>query len=442
MKRDLEKYLIEWKADSCRRPLLIRGARQVGKSYVVTNFGKAMFDNIVVVDFNFNPSFISCFYSLDPLRINEQLSIATRQDIVPGRTLLFFDEIQECPQAVMALRYYHEMLPQMHCIGAGSLLEFAIVSQKIEIPVGRVQYVYLNPLSFGEFLDAMGESRLRRVLASPKQLSELTVTLHTHALSLVKTFMLTGGMPSVVVEYIRSKSIPKCQSVQAAILQTYRDDFGKYANLAKHKYLQKVFDAVPRMTGQKFKYSRVDDQAQSRDIKDALDLLERAGVIYRICRSAASHGPVSFLADDRYFKVLFLDVGLMQYACGLTQELASSGDLLDVYRGAVAEAFVGQELLACQDKFKKPELHYWAREEKNSSAEVDYIVQSGSEIIPVEVKSGTTGTLKSLHIFLSGSGISRGLKISQGSYMPGSPVTALPLYAVGLWRELVAVKDK
>jgi predicted AAA+ superfamily ATPase len=187
--------------------------------------------------------------------------------------------------------------------------------------------------------------------------------------------MLIGGMPSVVREYIRSKSIPKCQSVQAAILQTYRDDFGKYANLAKHKYLQKVFDAVPRMTGQKFKYSRVDDQAQSREIKDALDLLERAGVVHRICRTAANRGPVSFLADDRHFKVLFLDVGLMQYACGLTQEIAVAGDLLDVYRGAVAEAFVGQELLACQDRFKKNELHYWAREQKNSNAEVDYIMQ-------------------------------------------------------------------
>jgi predicted AAA+ superfamily ATPase len=145
------------------------------------------------------------------------------------------------------------------------------------------------------------------------------------------------------------------------------------------------------------------------------------------------------LADDRHFKVLFLDVGLMQYACGLTQEVAAAGDLLDVYRGAVAEAFVGQELLACQDRFKKPELHYWAREQKNSNAEVDYIMQSGSEIVPMEVKSGTTGTLKSLHIFLSSANMSRGLKISQGPYMPGKPVTALPLYAIGQWQELLSV---
>ena len=170
MKRDIEQYLAEWKADPERRPLLIRGARQVGKSYTVTDFGKTHFDNIIVVDFNLNPSFASCFSSLEPQKINEQLSIITKQEIVPGHTLLFFDEIQECPSAIMALRYYYEKMPQMHCIGAGSLLEFALISQKIEVPVGRIQYVYLNPLSFGEFLDAAGEDRLRSLLAEPKKI--------------------------------------------------------------------------------------------------------------------------------------------------------------------------------------------------------------------------------------------------------------------------------
>lgn len=233
-----------------------------------------------------------------------------------------------------------------------------------------------------------------------------------------------------------SESISKCQVEQAAILQTYRDDFGKYANLARHAHLQKVFDAVPRLTGQKFKYVNVDNTAQSREIKNALELLERAGVIHRVRRSAADRRPLSFMANDNHFKALFLDVGLINYACGLTQEVAAVDDLLNVYRGALAEAFVGQELLACQDKFRKPELHYWAREKKSSNAEVDYLLESGSSIVPVEVKSGTTGTLKSLHLFLSGSGMTHGLKISQHPYMPGNPVTAIPLYAIEQWKVL------
>jgi len=282
MKRDVEEYLDTWKNEEHRYPLLVRGARQVGKSYSIVKFGKNEFDNMVEVNFEQKPEYKTCFDTLEPRTIIESLSILSRSEIVPGKTLLFLDEIQECPKAIMALRYFYEQTPTLHVIGAGSLLEFAISQEDFRMPVGRIQYLYMKPLSFVEFLDAMGESRARDVIESSNWSSLPSPAIHQHLLSLVKKYAIVGGMPAVVSEYASTGNLEKCLQIQSVIIQTYRDGFGKYASKVKHKYLQKIFYAVPKMVGRKFKYSHVESDMQSRDLKEALELLEKAGVVYRI----------------------------------------------------------------------------------------------------------------------------------------------------------------
>lgn len=430
MKRDVEAALNAWKQDARRRPLLVRGARQVGKSHTVEEFGRSAFDDLVVVNFEQEPRYQDCFSSLDPREIIASISILARKDILPGKTLLFLDEIQECPPALTALRYFYEQMPQLHVVGAGSLLEFALAAADLRMPVGRVQYLYMDPLSFGEFLDAAGEHQARRFIAELEPGIAVNPAIHEHLLSLVKRYAVLGGMPAVLAEYLASGDLNRCQRIQTAILQTFRDDFGKYAGRAKQRYLQKVFYAVPRMVSTKFKYSHVDADLQSRDLKAALELLEQAGVVHRVKRTSGAGLPLEAGARERHFKAVFLDVGLMQNVCGASSEVMFADDLMKVNAGAIAEQFVGQELLAYRDFYQPASLYYWAREVRNSSAEVDYLVACGSRMVPVEVKAGKTGTLRSMHLFLEQHAVRGGVKISTGPYNPTLPVISLPLYAI------------
>ncbi|MBF0105712.1 MAG: ATP-binding protein [Deltaproteobacteria bacterium] len=436
MIRDIEQTLTQWKKDNRRRPLLIRGARQVGKSYVVSQFGKREFKNFVEINFELQPHFNNCFSSLEPDEINQKISILTKQDIKAGETLLFFDEIQKCPPAIKSLRYYHEKTPHLHVIGAGSLLEFVLKSEKLEMPVGRIQYLYMNPLSFGEFLNAINESRLRQLLTNKKNLSKIDDTLHSHALALLKKYYIIGGMPCVVDEYAATLDVIKCQHLQTSICQTYRDDFGKYASHVKHKYLEKIFDAAPKMAGQKFKYANVDKDTPSRELKEALELLERAGVVHKIKATSGDGLPLESGAKDKHFKTLFLDTGLMQNMCGLSGDIIQSQDLLDVHKGAVAEQFVGQELAVAFDPYTRPKLYYWLREAKNSSAEIDYLIAQGSRIVPLEVKSGPRGKLRSLTLFMDEYKSKKAVVISQGKYKEQGNVVFLPLYGIECLRHM------
>jgi hypothetical protein len=437
MKRDVEKILTQWKNDSRRMPLLVRGARQVGKSYTVTEFGKREFENLVIINFEQRPEYKDCFSTLVPKEIIETISIIQKINIKPGKTLLFLDEIQECPRAVTALRYFYEQMSELHVIGAGSLLEFALSQENFRMPVGRVQYLFMKPLSFLEFLDALGENQARDVIDKATWNSPLNPAIHNHLISLVKKYAVIGGMPAAVFEYISSGDLSKCRRIHTVITQTYRDDFGKYTGRVKHKYLEKVFYAVPKMVGKKFKYSHVDNSLQSRDLKSALELEEKAGIVYRIKKTGGSGLPLEANADERHFKTVFLDIGLMQNLCGLSAETLTGEDFIEVNAGAVAEQFVAQELLAYQDPMKEAALHYWAREARNSNAEVDYLIPCRSFAVPVEVKAGKTGTLRSMHLFLEKYPSPLGIRISQVPFSNKMPIFSIPFYAVGKIPELV-----
>jgi predicted AAA+ superfamily ATPase len=426
-----EQHLVSWKSGPGRLPLLVRGARQVGKSYTIEKFGKDFFETCVTIDFDLYPQFAACFSgSLDPRDICAAISVIAGKEIIPGKTLLFLDEIQQCPRAIMALRYFYEKLPDLHVIGAGSLLEFALSAEEIRMPVGRVQYLFMYPLTFAEFLEATAQLPALDNISGHLVDRPYPDAVHQHLLALLRVYLTIGGMPAVVREYSASGNISLCARIQTGIVQTYRDDFGKYAGKAQVAHLQNVFAAVPKMVGRKFKYAAVDDTVHSRELKGALELLEKAGVVYRVKQTSGSGLPLEAGASERNFKVVFLDVGLMQNLCGLSGELLASSDILAIHAGAVAEQFVGQELKAHADPFMQQGLFYWAREARTSNAEVDYLVPCGPRVLPLEVKAGKSGSLRSLHLFLQEYKAPLGIQVSQSNQQHAAPLLSIPLYAM------------
>ena len=233
MKRDIERQLKEWKNQPGRMPLLIRGPRQVGKTYVVEKFGKEHFQDVLSVNFELYPKMKQCFDSLDPKEIINKLQLLNNFNVAPGNTLLFLDEIQECPKAIMSLRYFKEQMPELHVIGAGSLLEFSLREEDFRMPVGRVQYIYLGPFSFSEFLDASNHDKLRVFLGQMTLEDRTDSSIHAQLLDLLRKYLILGGMPAVLQEYFTSGNIMVCQRIQTGLLETYRADFGKYAKKTK-----------------------------------------------------------------------------------------------------------------------------------------------------------------------------------------------------------------
>ena len=432
MKRDVYEVLVQWKVESNRRPLIIRGPRQVGKTYVVRHFGQEEFENYIELNFEKNPEYKEIFTSIDPVEILEKIFLFTQQQANVGKTLLFLDEIQDCPAAIMALRYFFEELPKLHVIAAGSLVEFTLNSENFRMPVGRVQYLYMFPLSYGEFLDAMGETALRKHINNKVELQKLPEALHIRLLEYVRKFFLLGGMPAVLQEYRLSGNIEKCQRIQQSIVDTYMDDFGKYAKKVKHRYLRKVFYAVPKMVGQKFVYTNIDSSIKSRELKEAVELLEMAGVIVRIKSTSGAGLPLEAGAKENYFKALFLDVGLMHAMNHIYGETARAKDFTDIFKGAVSEQFVGQQLMANQSAYTKPSLYYWARAARNSTAEIDYLIVKNEKVIPVEVKSGANGHMKSMHLFIDTFKSDFGIKISQAGYDMDikNRILSIPFYSI------------
>ena len=437
MRRDIEKELILWKAQKEKYPLIIRGARQVGKSYLVETFGKTHFQNNVIVNLEFQPQLKDCFKSLDPSEIINKLQLLLGVQIKEDDTLLFLDEIQECPQAIMSLRYFKEKMPKLAVIAAGSLLEFVMRSPDFKMPVGRVQFLYLEPMSFSEYLDAAGNQNLRKFLSDVKLKDSIDDVIHKKLLELLRIYIIVGGMPAALTEYLSSKDLMNCQRIQTALLQTYRSDFGKYAKISQHKYLQKVFDAAPRMAGQRIKYSNIDPDTRSRDLKNALSLLTLAGIVRPIYLTKALGLPLGAQINEQRFKLNFLDIGLMQNSCGLQGRLSIEEDFLQINAGSVAEQFVGQELAAYSDRHQQVGLYFWAREKRGSMAEVDYVINIGSDIFPVEVKSGKEGRLKSLRMFIEEKKSRLGIRFSQDKLSYYDKILSIPLYMIEQMPRLV-----
>jgi hypothetical protein len=409
-------------------PLLLRGARQVGKSYTVERFGRENFEHCVVVNLEQRPEYKTCFETLDPMEIINSIELVTGQVVRPGKTLLFIDEIQECPQAILALRYFKEQMPELHVIGAGSLLEFALNDPNFRMPVGRIQFLPMRPLSFAEFLSASGHEQLREHLSTIHVRDPISEIIHQKLLSLVREYVALGGMPAVISSYLETKSLLQCQEIQTAILSTFRGDFGKYAPRIQHEHLQTIFSKAPGLIAQWIKYAKLDPDTSTRVLKGALQKLCNAGIISLVYATAASGLPLITHMNEKKFKLLFLDIGLVKRSCNLDLELLFREDLLLINGGALAEQFVGQELLAYTGRDDMNHLFFWTRQEKNSSAEVDYILPIDSHILPIEVKAGAAGTLRSLKLFLDEKHLPFGVRISQAPFSYTDRVLSIPLY--------------
>ncbi|TXI42062.1 MAG: DUF4143 domain-containing protein [Nitrosomonas sp.] len=401
MKRSRTSFLFEWLNSSQRKPLVIRGARQVGKTWLIRDFAAAIGLRLLEVNFEKRPELETLFSSNNPDEIMLNLRSILGGDISLTGSLLFLDEIQAAPHLLAKLRWFAEDMPQLPVIAAGSLLEFALDKHSFSMPVGRINYMYLEPFSFEEFLDATGQHGLREFIEGYDWRSSIPGAIHSQLIKMGKEYMIVGGMPSAVLAWIESRLPEKVSQVHFDLLATYRDDFAKYRERLSLERLEEVMTAVPRQLGGKFVYSRVNPSVSSEPLKQALELLSKARVCHRVISSSANGLPLGAEINEKYTKVLMLDCGLCGASLGLTlQQLNAVDELILVNKGGMAEQLVGQLLRTLSPPFVSPALYYWQRGEKGSSAEIDYVVQHESSIIPVEVKAGSTGGLKSLHQFM------------------------------------------
>ncbi len=429
MEREIEKCLLEWKNSDKHLPVIIRGARQIGKTFTIEKFGKQNFSSLVTINFEYQPNFSICFSDLNPEVIIRELEILSGNIITPGETLLFLDEIQECPQAILSLRYFKERMPRLHILCAGSLLEFSLNSEKFRMPVGRIEFLYMQPMSFKEFLWGLGEHNLLKHL-SEETIGQSSEVLHWKSIDFFRIYLITGGMPAVVSEYRKSLSLLQAGRQQNIITDGYSRDFGKYSSKAQIPYLQKVYTRIGVIAAQPIKYVKIDPDVQARELKKAIDALVMAGVLYKILQNSGSGIPLQAGEKKRY-KLLFLDTGLYINKLGMDfQGAAPDIDINLINSGTVAEHIVGQELLACQKPYKPGYLCYWHRESRNSSAEVDYLYQSGEHILPIEVKAGSTGRLKSLRMFMDEKKSPMGIRISQLPLSYEHNILSIPFYLI------------
>lgn len=430
MKRLIDYHLQEWKQRENRKPLLLRGARQVGKTHAVRQLGKT-FSNFIEINLESDGAARSIVEKdLDPKRIVWQLSEVLQKDIIPGSTLLFFDEIQQSPQAITALRYFYEIIPELHVVAAGSLLDFAI--EQVGLPVGRISTLYLYPLSFLEFVVALGHHKWAQLIIEKGATDvPLSDALHEQLVNLVGEYLAIGGMPEAVNEWIKTKTSRSVKIVHTDLIYHYQQDFGKYAKKHQIKYLNLLFQKAIEQLSRKFMFSRVGEY-KKRELEPALELLEKAGLVYKVIKSSGQGIPLGAQATLDNFKIIFLDTGLSQALLKLdiTPWFVSPLEAF-INKGELVEAFVGQEILAYSDPIAKETLFYWNRENRGSEAEIDYLVQIKDQVVPIEFKAGQGKRIKSMHLFFEAHPKSSyGIRFSADQSALYKEIYSYPLYAV------------
>lgn len=428
-KRIIDFHLDQWRGDPFRKPLILRGARQVGKTYAVRRLG-SRFKSFVEVNFEKLEGAASIFEKdLVPEKIVLSLSLLMKTPIIPGETLLFFDEVQEAPRAILALRYFYEEMPHLHVIAAGSLLEFAI--EKVGVPVGRISMFYMHPLSFMEYLCATGNRLMAKEILSHEPGIPMVEAVHKRCLDILGEYLSIGGMPEAVARWTQTQDPGSALHVLQQIAAAYRQDFEKYARKAQVKYLELLFTQVPHLVSREFSYSEIHGEYRKRELAPALELLGRANIIHMVRYSSGQGIPIGAETDFDTFKIIYLDIGLCQAILGSDISVWFLRPLEGFEnRGEIAEGFIGQELICYSSPESKAELHFWKRKEKNSSAEVDYLIQRGESILPIEVKSGHGSTLRSLHVFLdSHPKCHSAVRFSSLNYSIIQKLDSRPLYA-------------
>jgi len=428
--RTIDRELWAWSKTPDRKTLLLRGARQVGKSSAVRYLAKS-FKYYVEVNFDDRKDTHTFFgQSLSPQEICEQLSVLYRTPIIPDETLLFFDEIQQCLPALSKLRYFYEQYPELHLIAAGSLLEFALE----EIPsfgVGRIRSLFMFPFSFDEFLHALGDDLLVGAYRKATPQKPLQEPIHNQLVNRLKTFLIVGGMPEAVAQYAKTQDLLHSQNVLNDIIISLKNDFAKYKKRVPALRINEVFESVVRQAEGKFVYEHAAVQTSNAQVKQALDLLIMAGLVYSITHSAANGVPLGAEINLKYQRFILLDTGLFQRILDLdVAQILITNNFQTINRGAIAEIFVGLELIKASSCYNPISLYCWQREKRQGNAQVDYLIQQGEQIVPVEVKAGTQGAMQSLHRFMAEKSIKRGIRTSLENFAHYENIDVFPMYAI------------
>lgn len=438
MYREAHAYLKCWKGSPRRKPLILRGVRQVGKTWLVENFGKLEFADYLKIDFELRHDLHKIFEEdISPEKILNLLEISLNKKVEVGKTLLFFDEVQACPRALMSLRYFFEKLPELHVIAAGSLLEFTL--GEISFPVGRVQFLNLYPMNFYEFLKSQGNDLLaEKIKEEPDVLPEI---IHKQLLSELKNYFIVGGMPESVMCYAETGSMIDVYDVKRSLVESYRQDFSKYAPRANKMCMNAILESVAQQVGEQTRYSKLVTGVTNPTIHSNFDLLCLSRLLKKVSKTDPSGLPLGAGVNTKKFKTLLVDIGLLQTLSGynvLNEILAE--DVLSIYKGKLAEQFVGQELAAVTEG----DIFYWAREARSSNSEVDYLAQIKNDIVPIEVKSGKGGSLRSLHFMLGKyPNCKSGIVLYSGEYkrLPEQRIIFLPIYYAGNLNKLKLTLD-
>ena len=442
--RNSFNQILNWHASERRKPLVLRGARQVGKSTLVVAAAAKLKRPLITINCEKNLFLDAIFSTLDIPAILSELEAVANQGAINASTILFLDEIQTTPHALQALRYFHEERPDLAVIAAGSLLEFTLSDHQFSMPVGRIQYLHLGPMTFREFTEAIAPGLLP-YLEQVDPARPLPKAAHQKLNALQRTYLFVGGMPEAVQVYQKTSSLSEVSDVHREIVDTYIDDFSKYTQGKDLALLQRVFSSIPRMLGQKVKYVALAKGERAATVRTMIELLTKAQIVIPVWHSHCSGIPLVADIDDTVFKLIFLDVGLANTLCGLSwQELSGQDDMTLINEGGIAEQYVGQELAWLDHR--KPQLTYWQREGRSDNAEVDYTTATGSTIVPVEVKAGRSGTLKSIHQFVlkkqsalairfdtnqaSSQSVTQRARTKDGSQEITFDILSLPLYAV------------
>jgi len=447
--RHILNHLVAWGKEPVRKPLVLRGARQVGKSTIVRMLAQKLQLDLVEVNLERDRDYASLFKTGDPKTTLQLLSLKLNKPIHPSKSLLFLDEIQTAPEILALLRYFYEDIPGLHIVCAGSLLEFALQEVSFSMPVGRIEYIYLGPMTFSEFLVALDQQGLAEYLKNFHYQQTIPEAIHNQFMHFTKLYHIVGGMPEAISKFAVTQDFIQVERTKHSILETYQDDFTKYSTPHQENRLREVFNKISLLIGKKLKYSEINNHVKSTVIANTLEKLTLARIIYLIRHTAANGIPLGAEINSKIMKPLFLDIGLLVTQCGIgLLNITNIEDLTLINNGAMAEQFIGQHLLYLPPYYKKPELYYWHREKKSSQAEVDYVLSVGQHIIPIEVKAGKTGRLRSLQLFghEKNPALSVRFNCDAPSFLNASTdersfdLLSLPLYLVEELQRLVQLK--
>jgi uncharacterized protein len=428
--RKIDQVLLGWVKENDRKPLILRGARQVGKSTAVKQLSKK-FQHYIEINFEEQKTVHAFFEGdLTPKAICEKLSLFYQIPIIPGETLLFFDEIQACIPAISSLRFFYEKYPELHLISAGSLLEFAL--EKLpSYGVGRVRSIFVYPLSFDEFLSSIGEDRLINLKNKSNFDNPIEVPFHTKLIDYFKKFLIIGGMPEAVANYVKDENLLSVQSVLDDLLVSFQADFAKYKKRVPQARISEVFESIVDQCGGKFIYSKASKQTSQLQIKEAINLLILSGLVIPITHTSANGIPLGAEADLKKQKLIILDTGLFQRILSLDiGSLMAKNNFEVINKGAIAEMFVGLEWMKYSNPFQMQNLYYWHRESTNSNAEIDYVFQRNESILPIEVKASNKGAMQSMYQFLKEKNRNLGIRFSLENFSKYDKIRVYPLYAV------------